>query len=250
MQLNIQSALPNQSIAHFVHSFWMIENNGENIPVKVLPHGMIDVSLMKKKSEKWKLSIRGIDTILGTVTMPANTTIFSIGFKLLAIEYLFGNSVKVMLNEEIDFPNDFWQFEATDLNSLDNFCKKVTQKIQSIAPPNIDSRKLQLFELIYFSNGSIPVKELSKKSYWSSRQINSYFNKKFGISLKAYCKVLRFSASLKQVSEGKLFPEQHFADQNHFIKEIKKYAGVTPKALSKNAGNHFIDILTVKKLPS
>ncbi|UZJ63709.1 hypothetical protein OKW96_14855 [Sphingobacterium sp. KU25419] len=52
------------------------------------------------------------------------------------------------------------------------------------------------------------------------------------------------------MSEGKLFPEQNFTDQTHFIKEIKKYSGVTPKVLSKNEDHQFIDILTIKKLPS
>ncbi|MEO8254650.1 MAG: AraC family transcriptional regulator, partial [Flavobacterium sp.] len=250
MKLTIKSALPENSISHFVHSFWMVENKGEEIPLTLLPHGMVDLSLMKINSGEWKLSMRGIDTMFGRITMTANTIIFSIAFKLLAVEYLFGNSVKEVLNKEINISNDFWQFQESDLKSLETFCKKATQKINSIAPENIDSRKKKLFELIYSSYGSITVKELSEKSYWSCRQINSYFNQQFGIPLKAYCKVLRFSASLEHLSEGKLFPEQNFTDQNHFIKEIKKYAGVTPKVLSKNEGDHFIDILTIKELPS
>jgi AraC-like DNA-binding protein len=95
----------------------------------------------------------------------------------------------------------------------------------------------------------MPVKELSEKVYWSSRQINRYFNQQFGVSLKAYCNILRFSASFKHISEGKLFPGQNFTDQNHFIKETKKYAGVTPKELSKNKNDRFIDITAIKQLP-
>jgi len=86
--------------------------------------------------------------------------------------------------------------------------------------------------------------------YWSSRQINRYFNQQFGISLKAYCNILRFGASFKHISEGKLFPEQNFTDQNHFIKEIKKYAGVTPKELSKNKNERFVNITAIKNFPS
>jgi len=250
MNLTIQSILPNNSIAHFVHSFWMLENKGEVFPLTVLPHGMVDVSLMKTNSGKWKLSMRGIDTMFGKAKMPANTKIFSVGLKLLAVEYLFGYSIKELLNKEITIPNDFWQFEDNDLDSLENFSEKVTTKILSIAHKNIDNRKLQLFEHIYAHKGSITVKELSEKSFWSSRQINFYFNQQFGISLKAYCKVLRFSASIKQISEGNLFPEQNFTDQNHFIKEIKKYSGVTPKVLNKNEDDYFIDILAIKKFPS
>ena len=111
--------------------------------------------------------------------------------------------------------------------------------------PDIDSRKQKLFELIYSSNGSLRVKELSEKVYWSSRQINRYFNRQFGLSLKAYCNILRFRASLPQIRNGRLFPEENFADQTHFIKQIKKFSGVVPKELLKNKNDRFILLSTL-----
>ena len=251
MELTIESILPDHSISHFVHSFWMVENNtGKDIPSTVLPNGMVDMILLKMNSGNWEMIVRGIDTMPSQVTITAGTKMLSIGFKLLAVEYLFEYSIKDVLNEGKNISNDFWQFEAVDLKSLENFCNKATQKIKTISTESIDNRKQQLFELIYSSQGSITVKELSEKVYWSSRQINRYFNQQFGISLKAYCNILRFGASFKHISEGKLFPEQNFTDQNHFIKEIKKYAGVTPKELSKNKDDRFINLTAIKKFPS
>ncbi|HEY5367692.1 MAG TPA: AraC family transcriptional regulator, partial [Hanamia sp.] len=250
-KLNIQSALPDQSISHFVHSFWMLENEtGKDIPSTILPNGMVDMTLMKINPGHWEMFIRGIDTEPSQVVLEKGTTIFTIGLKLLAVEYLLVDSIKDVLNSGRNFTNDFWRFEESDLSSLEKFCNRATQKIQSVAIENIDSRKRKLFELIYASNGSMPVKELSKQVFWSSRQINRYFNQQFGISLKAYCNILRLGASFKHISEGKLFPEQNFTDQNHFIKEIKKYAGVTPKELSKNKDGRFIDITAIKNFPS
>jgi AraC-like DNA-binding protein len=251
MKLNIQSAVPDNSISHFVHSFWMLENKtGKDIPSTILPNGMVDITLMKINSTNWKMLVRGIDTEPSQVIIKKGTKIFTIGLKLLAVEYLLGDSIKNVLNEERNITNDFWQFDEGDLNSFEKFCSKATQKIKTISTENIDSRKKKLFELIYSSHGSITVKELSEKVYWSSRQINRYFNQQFGISPKAYCNILRLGASFKHISEGKLFPEQNFTDQNHFIKEIKKYAGVTPKELSKNKDNRFIDITAIKNFPS
>jgi AraC-like DNA-binding protein len=89
------------------------------------------------------------------------------------------------------------------------------------------------FELIYAENGSMPVKELSEKVFWSSRQINRYFNEQFGLSLKAYCNILRFRASFEHIKEGKLFPQQNFADQSHFIKAFKEFAGYSPREFQK-----------------
>jgi AraC-like DNA-binding protein len=250
MKLVINSTLPDSSISHFVHSFWMLENNtGKDIPSTILPNGMVDLIVMKTKSQNWEIVVRGIDTMPGEVTIAADTKMFSIGLKLLAVEYLLGDSIKDVLNEGKNITNGLWQFEQNDLNSLESFCIKATQKIKTIASESIDGRKKKLFELIYSSNGSMTVKELSAKVYWSSRQINRYFNQQFGISLKVYCNILRFGASFKHISEGKLFPEQSFADQNHFIKEIKKYAGVTPKELSKNKNGQFVNITAIKNFP-
>jgi len=250
MELTIKSSLPDYSISHFVHSFWMLENKtGKDIPSTLLPNGMVDITLMKMNSGNWEMFLRGIDTELSHVIIEKGIIIFTIGLKLLAVEYLLGNSIKDVLNEGKKISNDFWQFEESDISSLENFTNRATQKIKSIFPENIDSRKKKLFELIYSSNGSMPVKELSEQVFWSSRQINRYFNQQFGISLKAYCNILRLGSSFKHISEGKLFPEQNFTDQNHFIKEIKKYAGVTPKELSKNKDDRFIDITAIKKFP-
>ncbi|KAF2510657.1 helix-turn-helix transcriptional regulator [Flavobacterium zhairuonense] len=250
MKLLIQSLLPDASISHFVHSFWMVENkSGKDIPGTILPNGMADMTLMKMNSEDLEISIRGLDTVPSQVNIAKDVRIFSVGFKLLAVEYLFGDSIKEVLNGGKTIPNDFWQFDEIDTESLENFQKKVTRKINSISIKPIDDRKKKLFELIYVSHGTITVNELSEKVFWSSRQINRYFNQQFGISLKEYCKILRFGSSFKDLSEGKLYPELNFTDQNHFIKEIKKYSGVTPKELSKNTDERFMDILAIKKLP-
>ena len=95
MKLTIQSALPDSSVSHFVHSFWMLENNtGKDIPSTVLPNGMVDLILIKVNPGPWGTVVRGVDTMPGQVTIAAGTRMFSIGLKLLAVEYLLGDSIK------------------------------------------------------------------------------------------------------------------------------------------------------------
>ncbi|MNY23979.1 Helix-turn-helix domain protein [compost metagenome] len=150
-----------------------------------------------------------------------------------------------LLNDAHRLSDDFWGVTKNDLNDFDGFCQKVSARMLALIKPEIDSRKQKLFDLIYSSNGSFTVKELSEKVCWSSRQINRYFNEQFGISLKAYCNILRFKASLSHIKAGKLYPEQNFSDQNHFIKEIKKFSGVVPKELSRNQNDRFILLSTL-----
>ena len=250
MQLRIQSALPEASVSHFVHSFWMVENTSENdFSSTVLPTGMVDLIVVKSNTGDFQLLLQGIDPLPSQAIIKAGTTMFSIGMKLLAVEYLLGTSIKDWVNEGKVISNAFWQFETKNLENLDAFCRKSTERINSVSIDNIDNRKKKLFELFYASEGSMTVAELSENAGWSSRQINRYFNQRFGISLKTYCNVLRSGESFKNISEGKLFPEQHFTDQNHFIKEIRKHTGATPKELKKNKDERFINMEAIKKFP-
>src|SRR6185369_221476 len=100
MELTIKSALPGNSISHFVHSFWMLENKtGKDIPTTVLPNGMVDLTLIKINSAKWKMLVRGVDTEPSRVVIKKGVKIFTIGLKLLAVEYLLADSIKGMSNK-------------------------------------------------------------------------------------------------------------------------------------------------------
>lgn len=144
-------------------------------------------------------------------------------------------------------PDDFWGFNTNDLDDFEAFCAKVTRQIRSLLPAQTDKWKRRLFELIYSSNGDMKVAELCEQAGRSSRQINRYFDQQYGLSLKAYCNILRFRASLQHIAQGKLFPELNFTDQNHFIKAVKKFSGVVPKELAKNQNDRFLLLSTLKQ---
>lgn len=237
---------PDKSFADFVESFWMLENQSDSEKeVVILPDGRIDLFFSQSATEPFHVTLSGIETHADKAMLAPKTRMFAISFKLLATEYILDQPVSGLLNYAKHLPAGFWDFDVSDLQDFDLFCEKASRRIQSLLPDSIDNRKRQLFELIYTSNGAMTVKELSEKVAWSSRQINRYFNQQFGISLKVYCNILRFRASFHHIKEGKLFPEQNFADQSHFIKEVKKLAGVLPKELKQNQDDRFIQFSTL-----
>ena len=239
---------PEPALASFVESYWMLVNHSaEPQEIVVLPDGRVDLFFSLSASQPYHVTLMGLDTDAGQTTFVPGTRMFAVSFKLPAIEYLLKINIAPYLNSAHQLPLDFWGLSAADLQDFDGFCKKVSDIMMRLLDQETDERKLQLFDLIYSSNGSITVKELSAKIFWNSRQINRYFNQWFGISLKAYCNILRFRASFQQVKEGKLFPEESYADQSHFIKEVKKHAGVAPSALSRNENDRFIQFSLLKK---
>lgn len=238
---------PDESIADFIDSFWLLRNkSGSDKKTIGLPDGRIDLMLFKSDAEPFQIKLVGVGTRQHEQGLiAAHSLRFAVSFKLLAVEYILRETIADIVNYGKVLPAGFWDFSVDDLEDFDKFCEKTSQKIQTLLPKEIDNRKRKLFDLIYSSKGELPVKKLAEKSFWSSRQINRYFNQQFGISLKAYCNVLRFRASLDHIAKGKLFPEQDFTDQNHFIKDVKKFSGVTPKELSKNQNDRFILLSTL-----
>lgn len=232
---------PDASLADFVESFWMLAVHADTKrDIVVLPDGRIDLFFAQSATDPFHVALLGLEVNPSQTVLAPKTILFAVSFKLLAVEYLFKSSFSHLLNNGSLLSNGFWGVTATDLHDFDSFCAKVTNIIKPLITEKPDSRKQQLFELIYSSHGSLTVKELSAKVFWSSRQINRYFNQQFGLSLKSYCNILRFRASLEHIKSGKLFPDQNFTDQAHFIREVKKYAGVTPGELFRNKNDRFI----------
>lgn len=238
---------PDQSIADFVENLGTFHNSSDKPKeVVIIPDGRIDLFFMQSPSEPFHVSLIGLETYPEQREIPPHTIAFVISFKPVAVEYILKTSIADILNTARDLPYDFWDFRANDLQDFELCCKKATQKIKESVPEKADSRKLRLFEFIYSSKGEMSVHELSEKVGWSSRQINRYFTKQLGLSLKSYSTILRFRASLEHIAKGKLFPELNYTDQNHFIKEVKKFSGVAPGELSKNKNDRFV-LLSVLK---
>lgn len=241
-------ATPDASIKSYVESFWMLRSlSAESKNIVVLPDGRVDILFSYSDSDPFESDLRGLDTEPSYTQLEPGSVMFGISLRLLAVEYLLEGSVSSLLNNGSHLPAGFWSITKEDLADFDLCCNKVTQKIQSLIKTSPDSRKLRLFDQIYASNGNLTVKELSETAGWSSRQINRYFSTQFGLPLKTYCSILRFRASFEHLKEGKLFPEQDFADQAHFIRDVKKFSGVPPKELSKNKNDRFIQFSLPKK---
>jgi len=246
--IEFKTANPSPQLSDFVESFWMVENTSTKAHETVgLPDGRFDIIFSYSSDEPFHVMQIGLATAPEQHSIPQKIVMFAVSFKLLAIEYLLDIKAASLLNAAHPLPADFWGITKNDLNDFENFCKKTSAIMLSLIKPDIDSRKQKLFDLIYSSNGSLSVKELSESVFWSSRQINRYFNEQFGISLKSYCNILRFKTSLHHIKEGELFPELNFADQTHFIKEVKKFSGVVPKELYRNRNDRFILLSAMPK---
>ncbi|OUJ75139.1 helix-turn-helix domain-containing protein [Hymenobacter crusticola] len=239
--LEYHSVKPDAALATVVESFWMLKTgSGVGKPIMLLPDGRIDVLFSYSKTEPFHVMLMGLGSVAEQTTLAADTVLFAVSLRLLAAEYLLQTRVADILNGARRLPATFWNIVPEDLADFGQFCAKLSSTLRALVQPAIDPRKQRLSELIYASDGTRPVHELAAQASWSSRQINRYFQEYFGLTLKAYCAILRFRAAFPQLKAGRLFPEQHFADQAHFIREVRRFAGVRPKELARNQNDRFI----------
>jgi AraC-like DNA-binding protein len=239
-----KEVVPNPKLTDLVRSFWCFQNTSTNtLSYTVLPDGNVDLIIKIKDNDLESVDFYGIWTKQIEVEIKANTTVWAVTFKPLAIEYLFKKSIAQLLNgyEHLDFST--FDINTFPLNDFHKFVERITTVF--LNHPKTDNRKIELFNLLFDNNGSLTVEKLSNQLFWQSRQINRYFKAQFGLSLKAYANILRCFASYTPIKAGILVPNDDFYDQSHFIKEIKKHTGVKPTELYENKNDRFLQFHTL-----
>lgn len=244
--MRYQKKSPSNKRSDFIKFYWHLHNNtGEDKAVTVLPDGYFDLLYSSQKGHPSKFYLIGLSTKPTEYVVKAHAKTFAISLKLPAAEYLFGRSIAPLLNNEELITQGYWDISKSSLVNFDRFTSDLSEKISAKLDKNIDSRKKKLFDIIYSNNGLVQVAETANAVYWSRRQINRYFQQWFGISMKEYCQILRYRSTFNQLSEGELYPQLKYADQSHFIREVKKYSSTTPKRLSRNKNDRFIQLSTL-----
>lgn len=243
--LQIRLARPAEALEPFVHCFSSLDNLSDFEEGIIIPNGRVDLVFSRTAGHQFQVALIGLETKPKSMPDRHITGFSSISFNPLAAEYILKQPIADIVDSGRLLAPDFWGFGMHDLDDFEGFCRKASEKISALLPTTIDERKRHLFELIFSARGEISVSEVAARTYWSQRQINRYFHQQFGLSLKSYCQILRFQASLPDIKAGRLFPRLNFADQSHFIKEVKKLSGVSPKELSRNHNGRFLQFLAV-----
>lgn len=234
---------PNGFLSNFVQCFWYYETTDTEVEHTILPDGYFDLIAEFENEKLTTVKLTGIWTKPKDIQISKNTKFLAIRFKLLAIEYIFKKEIKSILDSTVNLPFSFWNIDKYKSDEFERFATEITSNLDTSIKhlKQIDDRKLKLFAFVY-EQKTKTVSEISSKVFWSSRQINRYFQIQFGITLKEFLNIVRCNATYEEISNGNLNPNFDYFDQAHFIKEIKKYTGTTPKELSQNKNDRFLQL--------
>lgn len=248
--MNYKEFQPDPLLTGFVKNYWWFDNSTDKpFDLTILPDGYFDLILSFENYRQNGISLTGIWTRQVDVSIDPNSQLFGVRFKLLAVDYVIRHHIASFCNSEQIQENDFWQLNNLSFTNLESVAENMNMVILSIlsSQKSIDSRKQNLFDLLYKTNGGQTIEKYSRQVGWTSRQINRYFKERFGIPLKSYCRILRCFASYRHIKEGKFYPEQNYFDQSHFIKDLKEHTGNNPKALFENKNDRFLQLATMKE---
>jgi AraC-like DNA-binding protein len=106
--------------------------------------------------------------------------------------------------------------------------------------PAADSATDFAIRRIVETNGNIQLRSLQKEMKLSERGLQRKFDQYVGISPKLFSRVCRFQASLTQFRKSNFHNlsdiafDNGYADQSHFIRTFKEFAGFSPLQFKKS----------------
>ena len=247
---NYQQINPTKALKDFVDSYW-ISTNLSNKPLKrtIFPDGFFKLVVTLVNDKISIVFLTGLWIKESEIIIPAQATVYGIKFKILAPEYIFQTEIASLIDSQKMLTPSFWGIKDMQIESLKNYVAQIEpvmlKKIDQ--SKEVQSKKLNLSQLLYSSEGNILVKEISEKTNWNSRSINRYFTKHLGIPLKSYLNIQKIYTAYVPIINKEFFPEKGFHDQSHFIREIKKHTNKTPKELEKKKHDRFIQLKNIQK---
>ncbi len=249
--------LPHSALRPFVRCYWILKSQTQSLkPELFIPDGYADLIFnygqtyrrAEFKPELNWLEIPSSHLVGGrreTVLVGNSSNLDLIGVKL--------NPYGLWALTQIPSADFFRQIASFELLSIP-FLSELEQRIFDASG---ESEKIQVLErflsakilpfalkhqevqrasqIIVDTNGSINMKKLSEAVNLSSKGLERLFEKYVGMPPKVYSGIIRFKKLLQAIKQnprdGKhLYLDFGYYDQNHFIKDFKRFMGTTPTA--------------------
>ena len=147
--------------------------------------------------------------------------------RMIEIEDIWGADARRLIASLADAPD--WQARFTLLDR--ELAARMARQ------PEADPVAAMALTRLTESGGSIPIRQLVEASGWSSRHFIARVRHEFGLSPKTLARVLRFDRAIEalrspgQVRLADVAAACGYADQSHFTRDFREFAGCTPTDL-------------------
>ncbi len=234
---------PIPEVDHFVYCFWQLKTVqplSQAFIYRVVSDGCIDIFFNHRQPTK--------NFVMGFcrkyTEFPLGNTFNYIGIRFLpaAFPLLFGINARNLSNQAQELKlviPEFSQWIDQEIQaslSFERIVSLLNDKLFSLIQEqtfDYDNRFFEALNLIFKNKGVLET-EKDLNTGLSPRQLRRIFNFYIGTTPKAFSNVVRFqhilnaNPSQQSLKENLLYFEAGFFDQAHFIKDFKKFYGVTP----------------------
>ncbi len=251
---------PSKNLESFVKYFWVLEPSSTSEilkPERVVPAGYLQMFFHYKTP----FSVEGVENptsyFCGQLTkfkdvIPAkDTAMIAVVFYPFSAKPFVHLNVNELTNKSVAL-KDVYGLEAqeviekelkqcTDYSGKQEAIEKFLRKYFFLSNKYQYGIVKQATYIIDESKGKCQIGELSDKLFMSKRQIERLFKQTVGISPKMYAQIIRFNSAMAELTEKRTLTEvcynYNYFDQAHFIKDFKRFTGMTPKSYFSHQAN-------------
>jgi len=267
MKIEFNHIEPHNLLRPYIDKMWVFECSGK-LPSDdlklVVPNGNIKLSIFSVNGITAMVNGKSITSREGSINL---TGLVDVPLRLDTEKDIFTETIGIEFNPKGAYR--FFQFNFNEVKNqiyqLDDILGPVGKQLEEmvINAPSVRGkidvveqflvkRLMQnngdlIFEFcvdkIISSKGRITVKELEKKTGYSSRWLNLKFVDKIGVSPKNLSSIIRFSEyyraftseNAKEIFRNEFY--DHYYDQSHFIKNFKHYTGLLPSGIERSSND-------------
>ena len=267
--MKYQSIQPPDILKPYVRYFWSLETSAED-PVQKNFRTIVDgcpglIFQQNNKGAFYKDDQRLPETFLfgqstkhAELNLSGNLGVTGIYFYPNVLKTVFGLNAEDLTDSCVDADSLVRSCNFHLSEQLAN-TSSITTQIQILSSyllSHVDKNRKREDEIMQYalsqmvqSKGAISLNKLQEQLQLSERMLERRFKQYVGISPKLFSRICRFQSSLKQLRNNdynKLSDiafEHEYADQSHFIRSFKEFAGFFPYQYRKKS-NEIVENFT------
>ncbi|AJS59441.1 AraC family transcriptional regulator [Paenibacillus sp. IHBB 10380] len=241
-----QEYLPSRSLESYVACYWTVDvkASDSNKLHRILPDACTDIIFDLRASSFSKGAfVVGLMTDFAVMNLSQTESLFGIRFFSDAVRPFFKYPVSEFIGNHV-FLEDIWGKEAALITEEIVSATGVLEIIEKVELILIRMLLLNEFptdgllqtgmRYMYDQQGRMSIRTLAEKLSYSERTIRRTFQKELGVSPKELVGIIRFQSLLHELylttqsSFTDIAVKYGYYDQPHFIKDFKRYYGMSP----------------------
>jgi len=256
----MQKLLKHKSLDPYVKDIILIENNDEKTEniLPCYPDGYPGIVFSESNNAFFvqpqnkilsDFYLYGQAIVPITLHVKGSFKIITLRLYPFAVRMLLGINPKILNDDCLDLkqlPNIDTESVVDRLRKTEGISNKLDviatylNELVKLASANTDNSIKLALNLIISAKGNSTIKEVREQLYITERTFERRFSKEIGVTPKQFVSIIQFSSSMNKLTEDDFCKltdiglDSGYADQSHFIRTFKKYAGNTPSNFLKS----------------